>query len=129
MSRRNALLLRFGLLVTVSLLATMSFGWVGVLFVGVAFAAIDGRESAPGEIAAAAALAWILVLLFTALSAGARPVGIIAAALTVPVIAIPLASMLFAAGLAWSSAAVTLFLRDAVIGLSGASAEAEPVGR
>ena len=129
MTRRTARLGRFALRVAAIGLATMVLGWLGPVFVGLVFVAVDGRESGPAESAAAAGTAWPLVLLVTALDAGARPVGLIAAALTVPVIVLPLASILFAAGLAWSSATLTLAVRRAIAGSPPARSLVEPGGR
>ena len=129
MTPRLARLGRLGLLVAAITLATMVLGWLGPVFVGLVFAAFDGRESVPGESAAGAAVAWMLILLVTALSAGARPVGMIGAALGVPVIVLPIASSLFAAGLAWSSATLALFVRRAVVGRRRPGPLAEPARR
>jgi hypothetical protein len=116
MTPRGAWLVRFALLVVAVILATVALGWAGVVVVGLLFAAIDGRDSAAVEALAASAVAWALILLISALSAGARPTGMLGAAMGVPTIALPAAAMLFAAALAWSSAAVMLGLRRLVLG-------------
>ena len=112
---RSARLGRLGLLVTAVILATVVFGWVGPLFAGFLFAALDGRDSGPREAAVGAGLAWGLIVIVTLMSAGTRPAGVIGAALGVPAFALPFASILFAAALAWSSAAVVLALRQAIL--------------
>lgn len=129
MTRRTARLGRFALLVVAVILATMVLGWLGPVFVGLVFVAVDGRESGPAECATAAAAAWALVLLVTALDAGARPVGMIGTALDVPVIALPVVSILFAVGLAWSSATLTLAARRTIAGRRAEGPLAEPAGR
>jgi hypothetical protein len=111
MMERSATLGRLGLLIVAVVLATMVFGWVGPLFAGFVFGALDGRDSGPREAAFGAALAWALVIVVTLLSTGTHPAGVIGAALGVPAFVLPIASMLFAMGLAWSSAAVALALR------------------
>ncbi len=116
MTSRTAWLLRFSALLVAMILVTVALGWWGVPIVGAAFAALDGRDSTPMEASASAASGWALILLVTALAAGARPVGIIGNALGIPAIAIPLASIIFASLLAWSSAAVALFARTVVVG-------------
>ena len=120
---------RLGLLTVAVTLATMVLGWLGPAFVALVFAVLDGRDTVPGESAAGAAAGWALILLLTALSAGARPVGMIGAALGVPAIALPVVSILFAAGLAWSSATLALFLRRAVVGRRRPQAPVEPALR
>jgi hypothetical protein len=99
------------MLVAAVILATVALGWMGVVFVGVLFAAVDGLDSAAAESGASAAVGWMLILLVTGMTAGARPLGVIGSALGVPMLALPLVSLLFAAGLAWSSAATTSFIR------------------
>ena len=115
MTRRWSRLLRLGVIVLAVTLATIALGWIGPIFVGLVIVAIDGRDSTPDESALGAAISWTLILLLTALSSGARPVSMIGAALGVPAIALPLASILFAAALAWSSATVTLLVRQIVL--------------
>lgn len=129
MTRRTARLGRLGLLVAAITLATIVLGWLGPVFVGLVFVAVDGRESVPAEAATGAAASWALILLVTALSAGARPVGMIGASLGMPVIVLPLVSILFAAGLAWSSATLALFVRRAVVGVRVPRSLTEPAGR
>jgi hypothetical protein len=129
MTPRMARLGRLGLLVLAITLATTVLGWLGPMFVGLVFVALDGRESVPGESAVGAAVAWTLILLVTALSAGARPVGVIGAALGVPVVVLSIASILFAAGLAWSSATLALFVRRALVGSRRPGPLAEPAHR
>ena len=96
---------------------------------GLVLVALDGRDSVPGESAMGAAAAWMLILLVTALRAGARPVGMIGAALGVPVIVLPIASILLAAGLAWSSATLAFFVRRAVVGMRRPRPLTEPARR
>ena len=129
MTPRLARLGRLGLLVAAITLATMVLGWLGPVFVGQVFVALDGRDSDPGESATGAAVAWVLILLATALGAGARPVGMIGAALGVPVIVLPIASILLAAGLAWSSATLALVVRRAVVGMRRPRPQTEPARR
>ena len=80
MTRRQAWLTRFAMLVAAVILATVALGWMGVVFVGVLFAAVDGRDSAAAESGASAAVGWMLILLVTGMTAGARPLGVIGSA-------------------------------------------------
>jgi hypothetical protein len=116
MMNRNARLGRLGLLTLAVILATVAFGWAGPLFAGLVFAALDGRASAPGEVALSAALAWATIVLFNVLAAGAGPSGLIGASLGVPAFVLPVVSILFSAALGWSAAALTLALRRAIAG-------------
>ena len=119
---RNARLGRLGLVIIAVILATVVFGWAGPLFTGLVFGLLDGRDSAPGEVALGAGLAWAVILLFTVLSAGGAAAGIIGASLGVPAIVLPLVSVLFAAASGWSAAALGLALRHAVAGRRSSSA-------
>ena len=120
---------RLGLLTVAITLATMVLGWLGPIFAALVFVVFDGRATVPAESAAGAALAWALILLVTALGAGAKPVGMIGAALGVPAIALPTISILFAAGLAWSSATLAHLVRRAVVGRRQPRPPAQPALR
>jgi hypothetical protein len=113
---RNARFGRLGLVIIAAILATVVFGWAGPLFTGLVFGLLDGRERAPREVALGAGLAWAVILLFTVLSAGGATAGVIGASLGVPVIVLPLVSVVFAAASGWSAAALAIALRHAVAG-------------
>ena len=112
MTRRTAWLLRFTALVAAMALVTIALGWWGIAVAALAFAAVDGRESAVSESGASAALAWALMLVVTIAAAGARPLGVLGTTFGVPAFVLPVISILFAAALGWSSAAVGLFVRE-----------------
>ena len=112
MTRRTAWLLRFAALTAAMILVTIALGWWGVPLAALAFAAFDGRESAAAESAASAAFGWALMLLVAIAGAGTRPLGVLAGPFGVPGAVLPVVSILFAAGLGWSSAAVALVVRE-----------------
>ena len=112
MTLRSALLLRFAALVAAMILVTIALGWWGIAVAALAFAMFDGRGRAASESAASAAVAWALMLLATIADGGARPLGILGTTFGVPGFALPIVSILFAAALGWSSAAVGLFVRE-----------------
>ena len=116
MTRATTRLARLALIVVAMMLATIALGWIGPVFVAVVLGAIDGRKSVAAESGLAAALAWTLVILFTTASAGTRPVGTMSAALGMPALVLSIATILFAAGLAWSAATLVLFVRRTVFG-------------
>ncbi len=111
MTRGGSGLLRLAMIVGAMLLATIALGWIGPLFVALVLAVVDGRRSVPWETGTAAAMAWLLIIAFTALVGGFRPIGLLGAALQMPAIVLPLASVLFAAGLAWSTATLAAAIR------------------
>ena len=112
MTRRTAWLLRFAALVAAMILVTIALGWWGVAVAALAFAAVDGRESAASESGASAGLAWALMLLVAIAGAGVRPLGVLGRTFGVPGFLLPIVSILFAGALGWSSAAVGLFVRE-----------------
>jgi len=129
MMDRTTRLGRLGLLVVATILATAVFGWAGPLFAGIVFAALDGRASAPGEVALGAAVAWILILLFTMLGAGIAPARVIGESLGVPPVVLPLASVLFATALGWSAAAGSVMLRQMIVRDRQSESFPEPTAR
>jgi pheromone shutdown protein TraB len=129
MMDRTARLGRMGLLILATILATVVFGWAGPLFAGIVFAVLDGRRSAPAEVAVGAAVAWILVLVFTLLAAGAAPARVIGESLGTPPAVLPLASVLFAAALGWSAAAVCVALRQMIVRDRETEREPAPTAR
>jgi hypothetical protein len=111
MTRGISGLLRLATIIAAMILATIALGWIGPLFVALVLAVLDGRRSVPWETGSAAGLAWLLIIVFDALIGGLRPIGLLGAALQMPAIVLPIASVLFAAGLAWSTATLAVAIR------------------
>jgi hypothetical protein len=111
MTPRIAWWLRLGLLVSACILATLALGWPGPIFVGVVFAAIDGRDRTPSHAALAAAVAWSLMIAFSFVSAEGRAVGMIGAAFGVATPVVMLVAVAFATALAWSGATLSFAVR------------------
>ena len=116
MTRTMSSLARLALIVAAVILATIALGWVGPLFVALVLGALDGRPSVPREAGIGAAVAWLLIIVFTVVVGGTRPVGMLGSALQMPALVLPLVSVLFAAGLAWSTATIVAVLRGTVAG-------------
>jgi hypothetical protein len=116
MTGATSSLARLGLIVTAVMLATIALGWFGPLFVAVVLAALDRRPSVPREAGVGAAVAWLLIIGFTVFVGGTQPVGQLGAALQMPAFVLPLVSVLFAAGLAWSAGTLVAMIRHAVRG-------------
>ena len=112
MTARTAWLLRFAALIAAMILVTIALGWWGIALAALVFAAVDGRESAASECGASAALGWGVMLLVAIAGAGARPLAVLGGTFGVPGFALPLVSVLFAAGLGWSGGAVGLLVRE-----------------
>ena len=119
-------LARLALITTAMILGTIALGWAGPIFVAAVLAGVDGRSSVPRETGTAAALGWLIIVLFTLAVAGGRPVALLGAALQMPAFVLPLASVLFAAGLAWSSATLVAALRHAIVGRRLSTTAAQP---
>ena len=116
MTPRTVRLARLALVILAIVLATWAAGWLGPVIVASVFAAIDGRDSVPGESALGAATGWALMLLIIIGGAGLRPLGIISSVFGLPSLVLPLVSILFAAGLAWASATLALAARRVIAG-------------
>jgi hypothetical protein len=111
MTPRTAWWLRLGLLVVACILATLALGWPGPIFVGVVFAAIDGRDRTPSRAALAAAAAWSLMIATSVLTADARAAAMIGGAFGVATPVLALVAVAFATALAWSSATLAFAVR------------------
>jgi hypothetical protein len=119
MTPRTVRLARLALVILAIVLATWAAGWLGPVIVATVFAAIDGRDSVPAESALGAAAGWGLMLLIIVGGAGLRPLGIIGSVFGLPSLVLPLISILFATGLAWSVATLVLAARRGIAGSRG----------
>ena len=126
MTRVSSAMARLALIAAATILATLALGWAGPRFIAVVLAALDGRSSVPREAGTAAALGWLIIIGFTLVSGGTRAVGLVGGALGMPAFVLPLASILFAAGLAWSAATLVALVRFSVVSRRRAAVPTQP---
>jgi hypothetical protein len=95
-------------LVTLAIaLATVALGWTGVVFASALFAALDRRRaSAAWETGVGAAVAWTSLLLLAAGSSLLSAAHTLGGAMGIPGMALVIATLVFPAVVAWSSASV-----------------------
>jgi hypothetical protein len=108
---------RLALLVAAMALATVALGWWGVAVAAAAFAVIDRRSGTPLEAAAAAGLAWGLLLIVAEVrgeaGGAARAVG---GAVGIPPLTLFVITLVFPIALAWSCAMASRVIAGLAVG-------------